>query len=275
VVIEMSVPSGAELWLVCCLVFFGCTTVAGARKASADENSAIEVPIRDYVQGWYDKDTDRMAKGLHPDLAKRHMNPEATNGVEQLDLAQLLKLTPQYGGVKGDERRMDIKILDVHGDIASAMVTSNDYVDYMHLGRRNGAWQVINALWRFREGRAPAAGSCDAIDKPIHDYVEGWYDKDAERMAQGLHPDLTKRSMNPQDQNGVRKINLSQLLEIVPQYGGPGGDGRRIDITVLDVDQDMATVKVVSNLYVDYVQLGYWKGRWWVVNALWAFQGDT
>jgi hypothetical protein len=45
-----------------------------------------------------------------------------------------------------------------------------------------------------------------------------------------------------------------------------------IDISILDVDHDMAAVKVVSNAYVDYLELGYWNDQWWIVNVLWRFR---
>lgn len=112
----------------------------------------------------------------------------------------------------------------------------------------------------------------NALKKPIYDYVEGWYDKDIDRMKKGIHPDLAKRSMESSDTNGVRKIDLEGLLSVVPQYGGTDGKERIIDIKILDVGKNIATAKVISNSYYDYVQLGYWKDQWWIINVLWEFK---
>ncbi len=236
--------------------------------------AAIEAPIHDYVDGWYDKDAERMQHGLHPDLAKRHMNQGAPNGLEELDLATLLTLLPQYGGTTGDERRLDIDVQAIEGDIACAKVTSNDYVDYVALGRREDGWQIINTLWRFANdgSHADAGSDLGAVRKPVLDYVEGWYDKDTARMAAGLHPALAKRSMNPEAPQGIDHLDLPTLLGLVPQYGGQTGNERKEDITVLDVDHDMASVRVVSNNYVDLLHLGYWNDQWWVINVLWKFR---
>lgn len=117
-------------------------------ERTPEERAAIVAPIVDYVEGWYDKDPVRMARGLHPALAKRHLDPASPDGVDQRDLAGLLEVVPRYGGARDDRRRLDVEILDVDVDIACARVTSNDYVDYLHLVKWNGRWWVINVLWK-------------------------------------------------------------------------------------------------------------------------------
>lgn len=273
-VIEMGYLHGLALGFAYCFLCVGCSL---AEPPQRPEYEGIKAPIYDYVEGWYDKDVTRMEHGLHQDLAKRHMNPEATDGLDKLDLPQLVELVPLYGGVNGDERKIDIEVLDVDGDIASAKVVSNDYVDYMQLGRVGDRWQIINVLWRFVSDNTPDGPWVrdDLIKKPVYDYVEGWYDKDAARMRAGLHPALAKRNLNPEAPSGVDQMDLPQLVELLPQYGGQGSDQRRIDITLLDVAHDMASAKVISNAYVDYLQLGYWNDQWWVVNVLWKFSDGT
>jgi hypothetical protein len=120
-------------------------------ESKAEQRAAIIAPILDYVQGWYDKDAARMARGLHPALAKRHLDPGAPDGVDQRDLAGLLEVVPRYGGTRDGRRRLDVEVLDVDVDIACARVISNDYVDYLHLVMWKGRWWVINVLWRTRQ----------------------------------------------------------------------------------------------------------------------------
>jgi hypothetical protein len=37
----------------------------------------------------------------------------------------------------------------------------------------------------------------------------------------------------------------------------------------LDIDNDIASVKVVSAEYIDYLQLGKVDGQWVIINILW------
>ncbi|HEY8179754.1 MAG TPA: nuclear transport factor 2 family protein [Candidatus Limnocylindria bacterium] len=47
-----------------------------------------------------------------------------------------------------------------------------------------------------------------------------------------------------------------------PQYD------RQIQVRILDVPDKLASVKVVSEPFVDYLHLAKIEGRWWIVNVL-------
>ena len=47
----------------------------------------------------------------------------------------------------GPGRRIDVTVVDVHGDIASAVVDSDVYREYLHLVRTDDGWKIVNALW--------------------------------------------------------------------------------------------------------------------------------
>src|SRR4051812_5524314 len=44
--------------------------------------------------------------------------------------------------------------------------------------------------------RAQTAADSAAIKATALDYIQGWYDGDAERMERAVHPDLAKRIVN-------------------------------------------------------------------------------
>ena len=44
-------------------------------------------------------------------------------------------------------RRIDVTVVDVHGNIASAVVDSDVYREYLHLVRTDDGWKIVNALW--------------------------------------------------------------------------------------------------------------------------------
>ena len=45
------------------------------------------------------------------------------------------------------ERAAIIAIIDVHGNIASAVVDSDVYREYLHLVETDDGWKIVNALW--------------------------------------------------------------------------------------------------------------------------------
>ena len=61
----------------------------------------------------------------------------------------MLELTAAGAGLEaGADRRLDVEIEDVYGDIASVTVRSAVYHEYLHLVRTREGWKIANALWR-------------------------------------------------------------------------------------------------------------------------------
>ena len=112
---------------------------------SATEQELIAETVLDYFEGWFDGDPARMERALHPDLVKRRAG-------EQLGVTtagRMVELTRQgEGRADGADRRLEIEIEDVYGDIASVTVSSAVYHEYVHLVRTNEGWKIANALWR-------------------------------------------------------------------------------------------------------------------------------
>jgi hypothetical protein len=115
-------------------------------EAVGTERAAVMQAALDYFEGWFDGDVDRMARALHPDLVKRQAGDELGITAKQ----RMLELTAAgAGAADGADRRLEVDVLEVHGDIAPAIVRSAVYREYLHLVRTSDGWQIANALWRF------------------------------------------------------------------------------------------------------------------------------
>ena len=114
---------------------------------AADEDAIVRC-VLDYFEGWFEADPERMRRALHPDLAKRSLGRE---GLDQLTASQMVDATAAGSGRERDSgaRRIDVHVVEVYGDIATAVVNSNVYREYLHLVRTDGAWKIVNALWAF------------------------------------------------------------------------------------------------------------------------------
>jgi hypothetical protein len=121
-----------------------------AAQAAAD-SAAIRAVALDYAEGWYTGDTVRMARALHPKLAKRIVmtRPGAESRLGDMTAEQLVHGTGQGGGSRtpASNRQADVQILDIFQNAASVRLTMHDWIDYMHVARWNGRWVVINVLW--------------------------------------------------------------------------------------------------------------------------------
>lgn len=113
-----------------------------------------------------------------------------------------------------------------------------------------------------------------AIVATVLDYFEGWFDGDAERMKRALHPDLAKRSLaRPSEGPDLDKDTAEGLIEASGRGVGttrlPADGDPRIDVSVVDIYDAIASVTVRSAVYHEYLHLVRTPAGWKIVNALW------
>ena len=116
--------------------------------ARAADGEAVARVATEYFQSWFAGDGERMRACLHPMLAKR--TPEQP-GSELLTLhedptEQLIADTASGEGA-GFEPVQEVTVLNVFRDIATVMVRSAPFVEYLHLARFGERWLIVNALY--------------------------------------------------------------------------------------------------------------------------------
>jgi hypothetical protein len=124
------------------------TTVTDAGKA------AIKQTALDYIEGWYEGNSERMERALHPDLAKRivRTNPQGQSRFDQMGAMALVQgVRGGYGkNTPKENQQKDVQILDVFENAASVKVVMSGWIDYMHMARWNGRWVIVNVLWELK-----------------------------------------------------------------------------------------------------------------------------
>jgi len=119
----------------------------------ADED-AIRAVVSDYIEGWFDGDAGRMERALHPELVKRCRGIEGDDpdALETLSAAEMIDATADGEGRREDaaDRRIEIKIEYLSGDIASVTCLCHLFVDLLQLIRMPEGWRIVNAVWRLR-----------------------------------------------------------------------------------------------------------------------------
>jgi len=118
-----------------------------------------------------------------------------------------------------------------------------------------------------------------AIKQTALDYIEGWYEGNAERMERALHPELAKRIVrtNPQGQSRLDSMSAMTLVQGVKRGGGKNTpkEKQQKDVTILDVYENAACVKIVASDWIDYLHVAKYNGRWVIVNVLWELKPEA
>jgi hypothetical protein len=137
------------------------TTSISDQALTAEDRASIVQASRDYVEGWYEADPERMARALHPDLVKRTVGLDGDDGKWRLlrpaNAEMMVGFTREGGGsaVPEAERIYDISIQDGFRHIACVRALSPLYMDYLHLAKFDDGWVIVNVIWEAREGVSP------------------------------------------------------------------------------------------------------------------------
>ena len=116
----------------------------------------------------------------------------------------------------------------------------------------------------------------EAIKQTALDYVEGWYEANAERMERALHPELAKRIVHigPEGRSRLDQMGAMALVQGTRRGGGKDTpkENQQKDVIVLDVFENSASVKAIMSGWIDYMHMAKWNGRWVIVNVLWELK---
>jgi hypothetical protein len=135
------------------------------------------------------------------------------------------------------------------------------------------AFFVAAALIAAAPVQAQTATDSAAIKATALDYIEGWYQGNAERMERAVHPDLAKRIVNTTAQGRSVLGHQSAMTLVQNTRRGGGKDTppaqQRTDVRILDIFQNTASVRVDAGSWIDYLHIAKWNGRWVILNVLW------
>jgi hypothetical protein len=122
--------------------------------------------------------------------------------------------------------------------------------------------------------RAQSAADSAAIRAAALDYVEGWYEGNAERMGRALHPELVKRIVVADTATGrsvLQNMGASALVNGTRHGYGKSTPKERQEkeVRILDIFGNAASARATMAEWIDYMQLAKVDGRWLIVNVLW------
>ncbi len=250
------------------------------------EGEAIKAAALDYIDGAHEGNADRIARSVHTELCKVSVRKLPQTGKDVLYRAGFSRLAELVRAnvvpLAPEERRIEITIFAVREGLACARAVSSVFYDYLQLAKIDGTWKLINVLWRYNPSHPngkPQGVPPDineeraAIKQTAMNYIEGSFSGDAERMAAAVHPELNKVIPVTLSQTNTTMLNYSPAGLLIEgtraKMGLVDEDKRNIQLKVLDLQNEIAMMEVLSSMYYDYLQLAKLNGKWKIVNVLW------
>ena len=121
----------------------------------------VKETVLNYLEGLETNNPARVEMAMHPDLAKRTIekNKEGKDFLSNMTAASLVGYTKDFDFTQFYKKGVDPKeplkvetiIYDISDSIATVKATQNkfEFFDYIHLGKINGEWKIINILWAW------------------------------------------------------------------------------------------------------------------------------
>ena len=141
--LDRSMPRA--VWLILLLI------VASARPGRASDDKAdIRATVADYIEGYYLSDAARMERSLHPHFLKHTISGAQAelsiidkSGMEMVqEVRNKKEVTPVA------DRKEDITIFDIAGDVASVKLVASHWTNYMTLLKHDGQWKILAVVKR-------------------------------------------------------------------------------------------------------------------------------
>ena len=131
------------------LLFFGLSSNAQNKETSGDEALAVRSTVTNYIEAYYTGDAARMEQTLHPHYLKHKIHGNIP--VREQTGSDLVQAAQSGEGthLTQAERREEITVLDVAGNIASAKLVTPGWTDYMTLTKIDGEWKILSVVQRF------------------------------------------------------------------------------------------------------------------------------
>lgn len=111
-------------------------------------------------------------------------------------------------------------------------------------------------------------GDSSSIRATVRDYIEAYYTGDAHRMEQTLHPSYLKHVIH--GNIPVREKTGEQMVLEVRSHGPadiPPAE-RTEQISVLDISESIASAKLITPGWVDYLTLAKADGSWKILSVV-------
>ncbi|WP_276482204.1 nuclear transport factor 2 family protein [Paraflavitalea pollutisoli] len=136
------------------VLFLSVSNIFGQTK---QDSLDIKQAALDYIESQHKPNPAQMEQALHPRMVKRTFWKDKATGkdyVRETTTESMVLLAESYN-IKGDKfptaPKKEVKLLDVSERTASVKLIADEWIDYIHVVKLNGAWKIINVLWQYND----------------------------------------------------------------------------------------------------------------------------
>src|SRR5690242_17218773 len=136
------------------IVLIALAALGGPVRAQTDDREAVRRAVLDYVEGFYEGDSAKLARSVRPEIFKYgfwRQRDSTTYAGEQMkyqeffDYARRVKQTNRPAPPTAAKV---VDLLDVQNQTAAAKLTAFWGTDYLLLGKYDGKWMISSVMWQ-------------------------------------------------------------------------------------------------------------------------------
>jgi hypothetical protein len=131
------------------LLVLALSAKAQNKKTFSDDESAVRSTVTNYIEAYYNGNPAEMEQTLHANYLKQKLHGNIP--VREQTRADLVQAARSGEGthLSKAERKEQVTVLDVTGNIASAKLVTPGWTDYMTLTKVDGSWKILSVVQRI------------------------------------------------------------------------------------------------------------------------------
>ena len=143
------------------LVLIGLSIVAahelhgqGGSAATREDREAVRRAVLDYVEGFYEGDSAKLARSVRPEIFKygfwkaRDSTRYAGEQMKYPEFFDYARRVKERNRQAPPTAPKVVDVYDVQDQTASAKLTASWGTDYLLLGKYDGRWMISSVLWQ-------------------------------------------------------------------------------------------------------------------------------
>jgi hypothetical protein len=137
-----------------CLAQAGSTPLLAPGAVSRADSDGVRRAVRDYLEGFYEGDTAKIARALRPEVFKYGFWREkgtSTYVGERMTYDEAVAYAARFRAQKKTTPATaprEVTLFDVQDQTASAKVRAWWGTDYLLLAKYDGQWKILHVMWQ-------------------------------------------------------------------------------------------------------------------------------
>ncbi len=133
------------------------TFTSSVLAQTKQDSLGIKQAALDYIESQHQVKPEQMERALHPRMVKRTFWKDKATGKDYLretTSESMILLAESYNKNRDKfpaNPKKEVKFLDVSARTASVKLIADDWIDYIHVVKLNGAWKIVNVLWQYND----------------------------------------------------------------------------------------------------------------------------